>query len=126
MIQAEKNTIIDFDNHSKSVWKTIKVQYSRLSSSEQYDASGDALHSVMGTIKDIKEKCPTYASLETKMDALEALRKIGRVIARSWGDVIAKEIQESFYGKTDLEKNYVGHRAEYDAQRARGHQQRIR
>lgn len=108
VVQAEKAKVINFDYHSKSVWKTINVQYSRLSGSQQFDASGDAYHSVKGTIKDIKGKCPAHAGFETKVNALEALRKIGKVIALSGGDVIAKEIHKSFYGETDLEKTMLG------------------
>ena len=106
--QSERTIDVDFSHHSKSVWKTINVTYSRLSGSKQFDASGDALHSVVKVIKEIRKQCPAHVSLNTKFSALETLRKIGKTIALSAGDVVAHEVQKDFQRDSILEDTMMG------------------
>lgn len=106
--KAEQAKIISFDPHSKAVWKIINVTYSRLSGSKQFDASGEALHSILSKIKDIRDRCPAHANLSTKVNALETLRKIGKSIALSAGNTMAHEIRLSFRHNSILEDTMMG------------------
>ena len=106
--KAEQAKVIDFDYHSKSVWKTINVTYSKLSGSKQYYASGDAFNSIKRAIEDIRARCPAHASFGTKVNALETLRKIGKSVALSAGDTMAREIQVFFQHDTILEDTMLG------------------
>lgn len=106
--QSEQAKVVDFSHHSKSVWKTINVTYSRLSGSKQFDASGDAFHSVVKVIKEIRKQCPAHASLNTKVSALETLRKIAKTIILSAGDVVAHEVRKEFQSDSILEDTMMG------------------
>ena len=97
---AEKSKV-DFDHHSKSVWRHINVKYSRLSGSHQSDASGDPYHYAVECIESIREECPNFASFGTKKNALEVCRKIGKTICLS-GDVIGTEVRGLFRGDDTL------------------------
>ena len=89
--ELESRRVVDFDYHSKSVWREINMSYG----SRQYGQTGDAYRHICSAIQDIKDRCPTHASLRTKQNALETLRKIGKTICLSDG-VIGREIQELF------------------------------
>ena len=71
--------------------------------SHQYRASFGVYDDVVGCIKDIRKQCPVEASYGTKKSALETLRKIGKTVCLSGGDVIGSEVQKGFQGITRLE-----------------------
>ena len=106
--KAEQAKVINFDSHSKTVWKTINVTYSRLSGSKQFEASGEAFRGILTKIKDIRDRSPAHANLSTKVNALETLRKIGKTIALSAGDTMAREIRLSFQRNSILEDTMMG------------------
>lgn len=99
----ERTKTIDFDYHSKSVWRTLNVQYAKLKSSHQYQMSGEAFESVSSCIEDIRDRCPPYASYVTKFSALETLRKIGKTIIMSNDDELGREVQNDFGHDTVIE-----------------------
>ena len=99
----EKAKVVDFDYHSKSVWRTLNVEYKRLKASRQWEEAGDAYHSVKSEIEDIKNRCPAHASYVTKYSALETLRKIGKIICLSNDGTLGQEVQKSFSEDSVLE-----------------------
>ena len=86
----------------------MNVEYSKLSGSKQYNAAGAAWGSIKSKIEDIQKRCPAHANFYTKVNALEALRKVGKVIALSGGDVLPHEIHNMFKYDTILEDTMWG------------------
>ncbi|MCJ1384528.1 hypothetical protein MMC17_007645 [Xylographa soralifera] len=78
--------VIDFDHYSKTAWRAINTQYK----------------SIKGCIMDIRKKCPAGASYGTKKSALETLRKIGKTVCMSGGDVIGSEGERDVIVKGDF------------------------
>lgn len=104
LAKAESAKTIDFGYHSKSIWRTLNVEYTKgIKSSRQFEMSGDAYWSVVGEIKDIKARCPAHASYGTKFSALETLRKIGKIILLSKTSTLGHEIHKSFGTDSILE-----------------------
>ena len=95
--------VIDFDHYSKTAWRAINTQYKSMKGSYQYNASFGVQNDLVGCIKDIGRKCPAAASYGTKKSALETLRKIGKTVCMSGGDVIGSEVQKGFHMDTCLE-----------------------
>ena len=56
-----------------------------MSGSHAYDMSGDAEEEICGYISSIRKECLASSSFETKKNALEALRKIGKSLCLSRG-----------------------------------------
>ena len=102
--EIERARVISFDYLSKSAWKTLNVEYSRLSGSHQYQKAGEAEREVARCIKTIRRGCPIEASLGTKRNGLETLRKIGKSICLSSIDVLGHEVQKSFQYNNILDK----------------------
>ncbi|KAK7756228.1 hypothetical protein SLS62_001822 [Diatrype stigma] len=72
---------IDFDHHSKEVWKVLNYsQYTKLSSRSQYDAAGDACDEIDEYIQDIDDRTKSNSHLETKGSALKTITKIMETI----------------------------------------------
>lgn len=94
--ERERNRVIDFDYYSKSVWKSINVTHSKKRGSAQYEIAFDVAEDVVGTIKSITRQCGPNVSAGTRLNGLSVLRKIGKTIALSSGDVIAHEVQKQF------------------------------
>ncbi|KAA6414516.1 MAG: hypothetical protein FRX48_01265 [Lasallia pustulata] len=99
---AQRAKVVDFDYLSKDAWETLNVKYRSLSGSKQYDMSFDASESVVECIQEIAKECPKEASLGTKKNALETLRKIGKSICLS-NDTLGHEVRKSFQYDTCLE-----------------------
>ncbi|MCJ1432355.1 hypothetical protein MMC27_001711 [Xylographa pallens] len=100
--------VIDFDHYSKTAWRAINTQYKSMKGSYQYKASSGVQDDVVGCIKGIRKKCSAGASYGTKKSALETLRKIGKTVCMSGGDVIGSEVQKGFQMDTCLEDTMYG------------------
>ena len=111
LIQDEVNKIdaehaakvVDLDYHSKTAWRVLNVEYSKLSGSHQYDRAWDAVETIEACFKAIRKACPEYASYGTKKSGLETCRKIGKSICLSDG-VIGAEVRKSFQEANVLEE----------------------
>lgn len=102
--EIESTEIIDFGYHSKSVWRTLNVDYVKgIKDSRQFEMSGEAVESVRKQIEDIGDRCLTHASYVTKYSALETLRKIGKIIILSSDSTLGREVRESFCEDSILE-----------------------
>jgi len=109
LIKIESAKIIDFGYHSKSVWRTLNVDYTKgIKDSRQFEMSGDAYHEVVNKIEDIRDRCPDHASYVTKYSALETLRKIGKIIIMSSDSTLGSEVRKSFSYDSILEKTMQG------------------
>lgn len=107
--RLESAKTIDFGYHSKSVWRTLNVEYVKgIKHSRQYHLAGDAYLSVSSEIQDIGNRCPAHASYVTKYSALETLRKIGKIILFSNDSTLGHEVQNSFFEDTVLEDTMLG------------------
>ena len=102
----ERARIIDFDYLSKSAWRALNGTYNRMSGSDQYQSTGEALATVEGCIKTILRKCPIHANFGTKRNGLETLRKIGKSICLA-NDTIGREVQIHFQYSDLLEKTIL-------------------
>ncbi|KAL8868264.1 MAG: hypothetical protein Q9174_005103 [Haloplaca sp. 1 TL-2023] len=101
-IESEKT--IDFSQHSKSVWHTLNITYVKgIKSSRQFEMSGDASCEVIAKINDIANRCPQHASYGTKFNALESLRKIGKVVCMSDSSELMREVRKEFSSDGSLE-----------------------
>lgn len=74
-----------------------------MSDSNQYNMSFEVQSQIKGSIKTIRLACAGSASFGTKKNGLKTLRKIGKTIAMSAGDTMAREVRKAFQGKSDLE-----------------------
>ena len=107
--KIESSKTIDFGYHSKSVWRTLNVDYVKgIKSSRQFELSGEAFDSVSSSIEDIRNRCPVHASYVTKYSALETLRKIRKIIILSSDDTLGNEVQNRFCSDTVLEDTMWG------------------
>lgn len=79
------------------------MTYGKLKGIHQYELAGEALKAVIGCIETIRMGCSTYANYETKLNAVETLRKIGKTICMSGNDVVGREIIKAFKSETILE-----------------------
>lgn len=88
---------INFDHHSKEAWHVLNSShYTRLSSSKQYDASGDALGEINECIREINTQTKANSPLGTKQSALETMRKILKTMLLgedTLGHEVRKELQ---------------------------------
>ena len=75
-----------------------------MSGSRQYDMAGEVQAQVQDCIQTIRKGCSGYASFGTKKNGLETLRKIGKTICLSGGDVMGHEVQKDFQGESVLEE----------------------
>ena len=98
--------VVDLDYHSKTAWRELNVEYSKLSGSHQYDRAWDALETVEACFKAIRKACPVSASYGTKKSGLETCRKIGKSICLSNG-VIGDEVRKSFQEDNVLEETMM-------------------
>ncbi|MCJ1391275.1 hypothetical protein MMC18_004138 [Xylographa bjoerkii] len=120
---AESARVIDFDHYSKTAWRAINLQYKSMKGSYQYNASCGVQDDVVGCIEDIRKQCPAGVSYGTKKSALETLRKIGKTVCLSGGDVIGHEVQKGFHMETCLEDTMgtLGGRMEELVELSKGH-----
>ena len=103
---ANAAKVIEFDHHSKTVWKAINVDYKKMSGSHQHDMVPNVLETIVDCIRDIQDNCPWSASYETKKNALETLRKIGKTMCLS-SNIIASEVRKSFQYDIILEETMM-------------------
>ncbi|KAL2784474.1 hypothetical protein BJX66DRAFT_343995 [Aspergillus keveii] len=103
----ESRRVINFDWHSKSIWKEINITYSRLNGSRQYEASGDVYHSVCDSITSIVKQCGPLANPATRYNGLSVLRKIAKTICLSATDVVGHEVQKQFQWANPLDEGMV-------------------
>ncbi|WVW84138.1 hypothetical protein I302_106167 [Kwoniella bestiolae CBS 10118] len=68
----------DFDHLSKSVWKELNITHRKLRPSQQFEVIGDIQEVIEDAIKTILRGCKDSPRVETKLSALETLRKIGK------------------------------------------------
>ena len=92
---AERAKVLDFDYLSKSAWKTLNVTYDRLSGSQAFEFSGEAVQEIQECFETIRIRCPKTANFRTKESALETLRKIGKSICLSVG-VVGREVRKDY------------------------------
>ena len=65
ILAAERARVVDFDFHSKSVWRILR-DGERMSGSRAYDASFDGCYDISASIKTILTQTTPYASIGTK------------------------------------------------------------
>jgi hypothetical protein len=94
--------VIDFDHHSKSVWKELNITYRSMSGSRQYDISSDVADRINSTIENIVTQCRRPSSPQTRRNGLEVLRKIGKSIVLS-RDTLGHEVQMQYQWDKSLE-----------------------
>jgi hypothetical protein len=102
-MRSQQTTTVDFDYLSKDVWKALNVTYGKLNGARQYDLAGEAQRVVVGCIETIRRGCATVASYETKLNAVETLRKIGKTICMSGNEIVGREIIKAFESEKILE-----------------------
>lgn len=101
-VQGQKAKVIRFDDYSKSAWGEINKEHSHLSGSRQYDKAFDVYFDIVHDIQDIAKQAGSIASDETRRNALEGLRKIGKTVWLSAGDTLAHEVQKHFQNGRDM------------------------
>ena len=77
------------------------MTYDRLKDSHAFEMAGQAAYDIEGCIKKIRTDCPKTASFNTKENALETLRKIGKSICLSNG-IMGHEIRKNYCCGTAL------------------------
>jgi hypothetical protein len=105
--ERKRNRVIDFDHHSKSIWKSINVTYKSMRGAKQYDISGDVAMSVISTIELITRQCGPSTNPQTRFNGLSVLRKIGKTIALSSTDTLGHEVQKWFQSDASLTKGML-------------------
>ncbi|CRL17072.1 unnamed protein product [Penicillium camemberti] len=100
--EREQNSILNFDQESSDVWKSINITHRYKRSEAQYDISDLVANEVLDTIESITECCGRFANPQTRLNGLSALRKIGKTIALSTNDTLGREVQESFQSDASL------------------------
>ncbi|KAJ5375926.1 hypothetical protein N7509_012812 [Penicillium cosmopolitanum] len=98
-----RNRVIDFDYHSKSIWKTINVTYRSMKGSRQYDIAFDVAGEISSTISSIAARCVEFPNPRNRRSGLETLRKIGKTICLSSNDTLGHEVQQQFQSDPCLE-----------------------
>ncbi|KAJ5979591.1 hypothetical protein N7481_006889 [Penicillium waksmanii] len=101
--EEQRNRVIDFDYHSKSIWKTINVTYRSMKGSRQYDIAFDVAGEISSTISSIAAQCVEYPNPRNRRSGLETLRKIGKTICLSSNDTLGHEVQQQFQSDPCLE-----------------------
>lgn len=102
MRKQQQSRVVDFDWHSKSVWKLLNVTYKSLSGSRQFDKAGDVSDEISESIDSIADKCGPFANPRTRLNGLSTLRKIGKSIILS-SNTLAHEVQKIYQYDTRLE-----------------------
>ncbi|WWD03379.1 hypothetical protein V865_001431 [Kwoniella europaea PYCC6329] len=78
--QRRKAPPKDFDYLSKSCWKELNVNHRTLRPSQQFEIIGDISEVIENAIATILKGYKESPRVETKLSALETLRKIGKSI----------------------------------------------
>lgn len=85
ILSSRSNEIIDFDHHSKDVWRELNVTHSCKTPRRQADVSGEVERDLSDRIRTIVQQATAvYASKGTKRNALVTLQKIGKTISLTY------------------------------------------
>ncbi|KPI36984.1 uncharacterized protein AB675_6024 [Cyphellophora attinorum] len=96
IIAQRSATVVDFDHHSKSVWRELNLSHSKKSSRWQFEAAGDAEGVVSDAIRSISQTATeSGANKGTRENALTTLRKIGKTICLA-GDQLGSEVRDGY------------------------------
>ena len=102
LIGKEPEGVVEFKKNVKSVWKTL---CSHLSSDTK--AQRSTLYTkatiVLDSIRHIQVACHGLSSCETKLDGLQALLKIGKIICLSCKESVTLEVLEMLRRDTVFE-----------------------
>jgi hypothetical protein len=94
--------VIRFDAYSKSAWRKLNQEHSHRSGSRQYEKAFDVYYQIVEDIGEIASQAGSVASDETRRNALEGLRKIGKTVCVSTGDTLAHEVKKHFQGGSQM------------------------
>ncbi|KAK6909687.1 hypothetical protein L486_00666 [Kwoniella mangroviensis CBS 10435] len=78
--QRRKAPPKDFDYLSKSCWKELNITHRKLRPSQQYGITGEVAGVIQSAVREITKGCRDSPRSETKLSALETLRKISKSI----------------------------------------------
>lgn len=106
-IESQQSTTVYFDHLSHAVWTALNVTYGELTSVHQYALTEEAVRSVTRSIEAVRTGCGVTGSYETKVNAVESLRRIGMVICTNRSDVLSREIIKAFKSDTILEETML-------------------
>lgn len=95
MRERERSRVISFDHYSRSIWREINVAYKSMRGGAQYDQSFEVASDVANSIDEIANQCGPNVNPQTRLNGLSVLRKIGKTVCLSSGDVIAHEVRKS-------------------------------
>ncbi|KAL8903998.1 MAG: hypothetical protein Q9171_007204 [Xanthocarpia ochracea] len=126
-LAAERARVIDFDHHSKSIWRAL-TNADKMSGSRAWDASFDVTDSIQSTVETIVNRTPAHASLGTKKSALYTLRKICKTIVLNGSDTCGREVCKTLGEEETLEKamlDIVGRMSEEEKEVFRGDTERV-
>ncbi|KAL8862775.1 MAG: hypothetical protein Q9178_000717 [Gyalolechia marmorata] len=121
-LAAERTRVIDFDHHSKSIWRAL-TNADKMSGSHAWEASFDVTDSIQSAVETIVDSTPAHASLGTKKSALYTLRKICKIIVVNGSDTCGREVCKTVGEEETLEKgmlDVVGRMSEEEKECFRG------
>ncbi|OOG00308.1 hypothetical protein ASPCADRAFT_125359 [Aspergillus carbonarius ITEM 5010] len=104
--RREYNRLINFDWKSKCVWKDLNITYQHLSRSKQYDVASELEEDIIAAIERITSQCGSYANPQTRLNGLSVLRKSGKSIVLSYGQV-AYEVRDRFQWDHIMEDSMI-------------------
>jgi hypothetical protein len=107
LILLERRRVFTFDSGSGRVWYAINKKWSHLSGSDTYDQGFEVVRDVQRDIRLISNCVRAHSSWDTKKNAMEVLRKIGKTIAISPGQM-ASEVRKGFQHESMFE-DAMGH-----------------
>lgn len=102
-VLQEQQKVIDFDHHSKYVWRLYNREYARLSSSKQSEMAGNVLHAFLDSIATIRGSVHPQSSFGTKRSALETLRRMAKTLVMGACDELQSRVVKDFQGDPAFE-----------------------
>ena len=86
------------------MWQALSKN-ARGSGARQYRESSNVIEAISDTIDSVVEKATPLetTSAETRANAMEALRKVGKTICLSEGSTLSHEVHKHFMSDTRLE-----------------------
>ncbi|KAJ5774206.1 hypothetical protein N7457_009102 [Penicillium paradoxum] len=101
--EEERNTVLSFDDHSRSIWRLINITHGpRRSGHHYWGVTQEVVTEIVETIESIADQCGPCASPQTRVNGLSVLRKIGKTIALSATHEVGRDIQEHFQSDSSL------------------------
>ncbi|KAF2968344.1 hypothetical protein GQX73_g5226 [Xylaria multiplex] len=102
-LRIQQQRVVNFDHFAVAAWHLLNTSsYTRLSSSKQFEMSSEVLSELRGCIESVSQETPNESSYGTKLNALEALRKIAKTILLSAGSTLSQEIRKEFQWESCL------------------------